>query len=156
MHTDCLNELRQLIDFGLVVLLWLVQWIIYPSFLQVAPERLVDWHANYTQRMGYIVAPMMFGQLGLSVLAVWQVGVGLDWLDLLGADFRFFGPAAPTNCSRRERSEGLAAIGCYELASHAGLDFYFRVGVLAVSTMLMGPKRNRGITLSLGSTLWIG
>jgi len=66
-----------------VVLLWLVQWIIYPSFLQVAPERLVKWHAQYTQRMGYIVMPLMFGQLGLSVLAVWQVGVGLDWLDLL-------------------------------------------------------------------------
>ena len=83
MHTDYLNELRQLIDFGLVVLLWLVQWIIYPSFLQVAPEPLVKWHAQYTQRMGYIVMPLMFGQLGLSVLAVWQVGVGLDWLDLL-------------------------------------------------------------------------
>ena len=83
MHTDSLNELRQLIDFGLVVLLWLVQWIIYPSFLRVAPERLVKWHAQYTQRMGYIVMPLMFGQLGLSVLAVWQVGGGLGWLDLL-------------------------------------------------------------------------
>jgi hypothetical protein len=83
MHTDSLNELRQLIDFGLVVLLWLVQWIIYPSFLQVAPERLVKWHAQYTLRMGYIVMPLMFGQLGLSVLAVWQVGGGLGWLDLL-------------------------------------------------------------------------
>jgi|TARA_B110000093_G_scaffold102600_2_gene110326 hypothetical protein len=83
MHTDYLNELRQLIDFGLVVLLWLVQRIIYPSFMQVAPERLVEWHAQYTQQMGYIVVPLMFGQLGLSVLAVWQVGVGLDWLDLL-------------------------------------------------------------------------
>ncbi len=83
MYTDYLNELRQLIDFGLVVLLWLVQRIIYPSFMQVAPERLVEWHAQYTQQMGYIVVPLMFGQLGLSVLAVWQVGVGLDWLDLL-------------------------------------------------------------------------
>ncbi len=78
MYTDYLNELRQLIDFGLVVLLWLVQRIIYPSFMQVAPERLVEWHAQYTQQMGYIVVPLMFGQLGLSVLAVWQVGVGLD------------------------------------------------------------------------------
>jgi len=51
--------------------------------LQVAPERLVKWHAQYTQRMGYIVMPLMFGQLGLSVLAVWQVGCGLGWLDLL-------------------------------------------------------------------------
>jgi hypothetical protein len=82
MHTDYLNELRQLIDFGLVVLLWLVQQIIYPSFSQIAPERLVEWHAHYTQRVGYIVVPLMFGQLGLSVLAVWQVGDSLDWLDL--------------------------------------------------------------------------
>ncbi|MDG1242999.1 MAG: hypothetical protein P8R37_12755 [Opitutae bacterium] len=83
MHPDYLNELRQLLDFGLVVLLWLVQRIIYPSFSQVVPERLVEWHAHYTQRVGYIVVPLMFGQLGLSVLAVWQVGGGLDWLDLL-------------------------------------------------------------------------
>jgi hypothetical protein len=76
MHTDSLNELRQLIDFGLVVLLWLVQWIIYPSFLQVAPERLVKWHAQYTQRMGYIVMPLMFGQLFIragSLASRWRL-----------------------------------------------------------------------------------
>lgn len=83
MNLDLLYELRQPIDFGLVVLLWLVQCIIYPSFLQVTPDRLIDWHATYTRRMGYIVAPMMFAQLGLSVLGVWQTGTALAWLDLL-------------------------------------------------------------------------
>lgn len=83
MNLDLLNELRQPIDFGLVVLLWLVQCIIYPSFLQVTPDRLIDWHATYTRRMGYIVAPMMFAQLGLSVLGVWQTGAALAWLDLI-------------------------------------------------------------------------
>jgi len=83
MNLELLNELRQLIDFGLVVLLWLVQWIIYPSFIEVAPDRLLSWHLKYTQRMGYIVAPMMFAQLGLSGWAASQVGCGLAWLDLL-------------------------------------------------------------------------
>lgn len=83
MNLELLNELRPLIDFGLVVLLWLVQWIIYPSFIEIAPDRLLGWHLKYTQRMGYIVAPMMFAQLGLSGWAASQVGWGLAWLDLL-------------------------------------------------------------------------
>lgn len=82
MDLDILNDLRQPIDFGLVVLIWLVQLIIYPSFLQVAPERLLDWHAKYTQRMGCIVAPIMFAQLGLSIVGLWQTGTALAWLDL--------------------------------------------------------------------------
>lgn len=32
---------------------------------------------------------------------------------LLGADFRAFGPSAPTNCGRRESAENLTAISAY-------------------------------------------
>jgi hypothetical protein len=33
--------------------------------------------------MGYIVAPLMFAQLGLSALGVWDTGAALAWLDLV-------------------------------------------------------------------------
>jgi hypothetical protein len=54
-----------LLDFGMVVLLWLVQLVIYPSFLKVRPDALQDWHRTYTFRAGFIIIPMLFGQLGV-------------------------------------------------------------------------------------------
>ncbi|MGC6423438.1 MAG: hypothetical protein ACON4O_00460 [Lentimonas sp.] len=56
-----------LVDFGMVVLLWLVQFVIYPSFLRIDSEKLVDWHQSYTFRVSFVIIPMMFGQMGLWV-----------------------------------------------------------------------------------------
>ena len=59
--------LRLLLDFGLLVLIWIVQRIIYPSFLYVEPEHLVKWHKTYTTRFTFIVLPLMLGQLSISI-----------------------------------------------------------------------------------------
>ncbi len=56
---------RLLIDFGLVILIWMVQLNIYPSFLFFAREDLVQWHQKYTLGIAVIVIPLMFGQLGI-------------------------------------------------------------------------------------------
>ncbi|MGB0408708.1 MAG: hypothetical protein ACPGIC_01815 [Opitutales bacterium] len=66
------HELRTLLDFGMVVLLWLVQRVIYPSFLSCAPAKLVDWHAAYTRRAASIIIPMMFTQLPLVGWLTWN------------------------------------------------------------------------------------
>jgi hypothetical protein len=58
-----LNDLRTVLDFGMVVLLWLVQRVIYPSFLECSEERLVVWHKTYVKRVGPIIMPMMLMQL---------------------------------------------------------------------------------------------
>lgn len=68
---------RLLIDFGLVILIWMVQLIVYPSFLHYTRENLMRWHRRYTPAIGYIVGPLMLGQLGL---ALYQTGT----------DFTFF------------------------------------------------------------------
>ncbi len=60
-----LLEANRLASFGLVVLIWLVQVIIYPAFAEVAPERFVRWHAGYTRALTWIVAPLMLGQVAL-------------------------------------------------------------------------------------------
>ncbi len=59
--------LRLLIDFGLLVLIWSVQRIIYPSFLHYSANELVKWHRIYTSRLTFIVLPLMFGQLAVSI-----------------------------------------------------------------------------------------
>ncbi len=59
--------IRLLLDFGLVVLIWMIQRIVYPSFLHYSAENLVIWHKEYTSRFSVIVIPLMFGQLGISI-----------------------------------------------------------------------------------------
>ena len=67
-----LDDLRALLDFGMVVLLWLVQRVIYPSFLKCAEDRLVDWHRTYIKRVGTIIIPMMLAQLPLVGWLTWK------------------------------------------------------------------------------------
>ncbi|MEM6517071.1 MAG: hypothetical protein AAF688_12875 [Bacteroidota bacterium] len=55
--------LRTLFDFGLVILIWLVQLVIYPSFKFFKPADLYRFHKSYTLRIAVIVMPLMVGQL---------------------------------------------------------------------------------------------
>ncbi|MFT6745260.1 MAG: hypothetical protein ACJAR8_001821, partial [Bacteroidia bacterium] len=63
---------RLIVDFGLVVLIWMVQLIVYPSFLFYKDTELITWHTKYTPRITKIVAPLMFAQLSLSVFGLFQ------------------------------------------------------------------------------------
>ncbi|MEJ7637421.1 MAG: hypothetical protein WKF75_05360 [Singulisphaera sp.] len=60
-----LIEANRLASFGLVVLIWLVQVIIYPAFAEISPDRFVSWHAGYTRAVTWVVAPLMLGQVAL-------------------------------------------------------------------------------------------
>lgn len=55
--------LRLAIDFGLVVLIWMVQLLIYPGFKYFGSKGLGSWHRIYTRNITFIVAPMMIAQL---------------------------------------------------------------------------------------------
>ena len=62
------SVLRLLFDFGLVVLIWLVQLIIYPSFRYMDGQKLLFWHSKYSTRISLVVMPLMLGQLLITVL----------------------------------------------------------------------------------------
>ncbi len=62
-----IDIIRLLLDFGLVVLIWIIQLIVYPSFLHFNTKNLVTWHRIYTSRFSAIVIPLMFGQLAISI-----------------------------------------------------------------------------------------
>lgn len=64
---EILETLALLFDFGLLILIWMVQLIIYPSFLYYERNNLITWHQKYTGLITIFVAPLMFGQLGCSV-----------------------------------------------------------------------------------------
>lgn len=61
--------IRLLTDFGLVVLIWVVQLVIYPGLCYYKNEDLGNWHKIYTGRIGIIVGPLMVAQLGI---VIWQ------------------------------------------------------------------------------------
>jgi hypothetical protein len=61
-----LDLVQVLVDFGLVVLIGMVQIIIYPSFLYYKSDSLRIWHKIYTGKITLIVAPLMIAQIGLA------------------------------------------------------------------------------------------
>lgn len=67
-----LDLLRLLVDFGLVVLILLVQLIIYPSFTQMSADDLKKWHPIYTVRVTAVVLPLMIGQLLIVLMQTWN------------------------------------------------------------------------------------
>ena len=72
-------ELHSLVDFGMCVVLWLVQLVIYPSFLRVKTSDLLAWHKAYTFRVSFVILPLMFGQLVLAILSVIEDSSILEW-----------------------------------------------------------------------------
>ncbi len=96
------------VDTGLVVLVWLVQLIIYPTFAAVEPARFRTWHRGYSRRIATVVVPLMVAQ---ALLHGWGLLTALDAAAVVaagcvvGAWLATFLGAVP--CHRR-----LAAAGC--------------------------------------------
>lgn len=61
-----IKEIANIVNFGLVVLTWMVQLIVYPGFLYYSTEDLAKWHQAYTPAISVIVIPLMFSQLFIS------------------------------------------------------------------------------------------
>lgn len=61
---------KLLFDFGLLVLIWMVQLVVYPSFIFMDRQRLIVWHTKYTMGISIIVIPLMLAQLILSLLII--------------------------------------------------------------------------------------
>ena len=72
-----------LVDFGLVILIWMTQLIVYPSFIYYQPIDLTRWHDRYTTTVSAIVLPLMIAQVGLHVavtlnnFSVWNIIAGI-------------------------------------------------------------------------------
>lgn len=65
MLTELFDKLRMINDFGLVILIWLVQLIIYPSFRYCEISVRRNWHNTYTGLITVFVVPLMFGQVAI-------------------------------------------------------------------------------------------
>ena len=77
-----MNVLQLLIDFGLFLLIWIVQLIIYPSFTYMEEANFQQWHPPYTQAVSYFVMPLMLGQVALLAYLIWN---DFDWIYIIQA-----------------------------------------------------------------------
>lgn len=65
-------------------LIWLVQLVHYPAFHFVDQKQFSDFHFFHSQRITWIVLPIMFVELVTAVLLFYTAG-GMIWgLNLLG------------------------------------------------------------------------
>lgn len=55
-----------IVDFGLVVLIWMTQLIVYPAFSWTDEAAFPAWHRTYTHRISLLVVPLMLGQAALQ------------------------------------------------------------------------------------------
>lgn len=73
-------QLKLLFDFGLVILIWMTQLIVYPSFTYYQSENLIRWHQKYTRAITIMVMPLMFGQIGWHSYDLFTTQSWLGWL----------------------------------------------------------------------------
>ncbi|MGW8195506.1 MAG: hypothetical protein ACWGOX_14705 [Desulforhopalus sp.] len=67
---EYLTVSQLMIDSGLLILIWLVQLIIYPSFRYTKEEYFIIWHARYSGLIALIVTPLMLLQVGIEIMHV--------------------------------------------------------------------------------------
>lgn len=75
-----MEDLKGQVCFGLLVLIWMVQLIVYPSFRFAQTGEFLVWHKIYMRAISWIVVPLMFGQVALVALT-WS----MDWRSVVQA-----------------------------------------------------------------------
>jgi len=63
-----------IISWGLVVLIWIIQLVHYPSFHYIDPNKFTDFHKHHTQSITLIVMPLMLSELIIGSLLAYRSG----------------------------------------------------------------------------------
>jgi hypothetical protein len=68
---DKLHVARNVFDFGIVIVVWLAQVIIYPSLAHIERDAFVSWHRKYSIRIAFFVIPSLCGQAVIAGIMVY-------------------------------------------------------------------------------------
>ena len=74
---------RLLLDFGLMVLIWIIQLVVYPGLCHYPMRELDAWHKLYKNRIAIIVGPLMLAQLVVVVFQFLAVQNAYTWTSLI-------------------------------------------------------------------------
>ena len=62
------------LSWGLFILIWLVQVIVYPGFRRIPAADFVNYHRWYVIRISAVVLPLMIGEAIIAIGWVWFEG----------------------------------------------------------------------------------
>lgn len=71
---DKLHIARNVFDFGIVIVVWLAQVIMYPSLAHIERDDFVSWHRKYSNRIAFFVIPLLCGQAIIVGAMIYLVG----------------------------------------------------------------------------------
>ena len=74
---SAISFLNIAVSWGLLVLIWIVQLIVYPGFLRISADRFKTFHRWYAVRITIIVLPLMIGEVVL-LLGWWWAAFDLS------------------------------------------------------------------------------
>ena len=63
-----------LISWGLVVLIWIIQLVHYPSFHYIDPSKFAAFHKHHSSSITIIVMPLMLAELFISFFLAYKSG----------------------------------------------------------------------------------
>lgn len=73
LNTDTLLiQAQVVVTAAMTGIIWMVQIVTYPQFLDVAAADFVALHGHYTNAITLVVAPLMILELGLAVASAWH------------------------------------------------------------------------------------
>ena len=75
------------VSWGLLILIWLVQLIVYPGFQRIPAEDFPSFHKWYALRISSVVLPLMISELGL--IAWWVLSDNHSIASVLSGVFVF-------------------------------------------------------------------
>jgi hypothetical protein len=55
------------VSWGLLILIWLVQIIIYPGLVRIPSHDFVNYHAWYVTRITLVVVPLMISEITIAI-----------------------------------------------------------------------------------------
>lgn len=76
------------VSWGLLLIIWMVQVIIYPGLFRVSPKEFVSYHSWYALRITAIVLPLMISEVILTV--GWLILEPVTIYSAFAATFVFF------------------------------------------------------------------
>ena len=128
----------QLVDFGLVVFIWTIQLVVYPSFKYFPSDSLLKWHGIYTGAVSIIVMPLMITQVVLHGWLLYDTLSPSNSLTLIlvvstwAVTFAVFVPLHDKISSNQELTQSLANLVSYNWLRTALWSLIFIVGMLTV------------------------
>lgn len=76
--TNVLPYANIAVSWGLLILIWLVQIIIYPGFQRISDDDFAGYHRWYVKRISSVVLPLMIAELTLTIFWVRTDGYAIS------------------------------------------------------------------------------